>query len=508
MTHNERKNIKVGIYIGYITFIINIVSHLLFTPYYLKTVGDAQYGIYSFALSLTSWLTLLVTSMGISYLREAAKQYRENELDGEYSINTFFFIVFGIFAAAAFLFLVVLLILLYSGVISLNNYSSNEKVVFFTVFSLSGLSVVLTMLFNVFTLFENYKKRFIFSRSVALLPVIFNPIISYILISRGYGVSEVVLVSFVMTIVTILITIFHATKVAGFKTKKISRDFFKVNARSVLSASILVLLTVVINQINTTMGKIVLGFMIGPIPVAIYQISLSFQNYLMSFSNIIPNTYIPTISEKVANKDYEGLNVLFLNTSYVQIVLLTFIIGGFLSVGNEFIFIWLGRDRAIAYILISALMLSSIIHGAQYFLILHDFTENKHLFRNLAYFFSITLNVIVSVALILLFPNLDPLFSVLIGTASSFILFDILINIYFIKNTKYNLKEFFLNLCKYVLISLFSAIVVNLLLSNLKLNVWAIFFIKGFAFVAIYGLLSFIIEHKKIILFFKKQPIY
>ena len=137
MTHNERKNIKVGIYIGYITFIINIVSHLLFTPYYLKTVGDAQYGIYSFALSLTSWLTLLVTSMGISYLREAAKQYRENGLDGEYSINTFFFIVFGIFAAAAFLFLVVLLILLYSGVISLNNYSSNEKVVFFTVFSLS-----------------------------------------------------------------------------------------------------------------------------------------------------------------------------------------------------------------------------------------------------------------------------------------------------------------------------------------------------------------------------------
>ena len=80
MTHNERKNIKVGIYIGYITFIINIVSHLLFTPYYLKTVGDAQYGIYSFALSLTSWLTLLVTSMGISYLREAANQYRENEL--------------------------------------------------------------------------------------------------------------------------------------------------------------------------------------------------------------------------------------------------------------------------------------------------------------------------------------------------------------------------------------------------------------------------------------------
>ena len=60
---DERKNIKIGALISYITLFTNICINIFYTPYLLNTIGDKNYGLWSFVVSITSWFNVAVYAM-------------------------------------------------------------------------------------------------------------------------------------------------------------------------------------------------------------------------------------------------------------------------------------------------------------------------------------------------------------------------------------------------------------------------------------------------------------
>ena len=97
MNKNEI-NIKIGAILAYINIAASVVVNIFFIPYLLKNVGDAQYGLYSFAISLTSMLTILSFGMTSAYTRFATIAKKEAGYDGVKKINSVFFL-FLVFAS-------------------------------------------------------------------------------------------------------------------------------------------------------------------------------------------------------------------------------------------------------------------------------------------------------------------------------------------------------------------------------------------------------------------------
>ena len=79
---NENRNIKVGALISYVSLAVSIVLHVFYTPYYLGRVGDAQFGLASFATSITSWFTIGAYALNDSFIKfsTAEKAERKNNM--------------------------------------------------------------------------------------------------------------------------------------------------------------------------------------------------------------------------------------------------------------------------------------------------------------------------------------------------------------------------------------------------------------------------------------------
>ena len=70
-------NRKLGSIVAAVTIVIQVLISLILTPYILQTAGERQYGLYSFALSLTSWLSTLLIAVGSGYYRFLTKEYAD-----------------------------------------------------------------------------------------------------------------------------------------------------------------------------------------------------------------------------------------------------------------------------------------------------------------------------------------------------------------------------------------------------------------------------------------------
>ena len=56
-----------GMAINWITIFVQILVSLFFVPFFLKTVGDKQYGLYAFSNSLIAWIDTLLIAIAAAY---------------------------------------------------------------------------------------------------------------------------------------------------------------------------------------------------------------------------------------------------------------------------------------------------------------------------------------------------------------------------------------------------------------------------------------------------------
>ena len=63
MNISSSKQIKLGAILSYLSIFINIVTGLLYTPWMIDSIGQANYGLYTLAISVTS---LFVFDFGLS----------------------------------------------------------------------------------------------------------------------------------------------------------------------------------------------------------------------------------------------------------------------------------------------------------------------------------------------------------------------------------------------------------------------------------------------------------
>lgn len=505
----EKINIRLGIILSYVTLAANILVAVFFTPFVLKKIGDGQYGLLSFVNSLTSWLTVLTSSLGSAYIRYATIE--TSKAGNPNRINTIYGKLFLILSIVVFVLATCVTIVLFAGIIPFKNYDDTQKTLIPYLFVISSLQIIISILLSVFSLFNNYKKRFILIRSLSLLVIIFNVIFTLLAIVMGGNIISIAIVHLLVNFLSIIIGLIFAKK-GGFKFAK---SGLKENKGLVISLAVFssfILLNAIVDQINNSLDKTILGFLSSPEMVTVYQLGQSFSTYLTTMSLAVCSTFVPKINELVTQKKDKEYQQLFLKISWFQTAIIVFVVGGFAISGMDFVTAWLDgtkTDPKTVYILAIVLLTLYMVPLTENTSIEIQRAMNRHQFRSITYISIALVNAIISIALVYLLPENLAVYGCLSGTVFAVLVGNwIIMNIYNKKVTKLPIGHYFLNLASFLLFAVvagfFCFLATNWIVWN-ETSSWLVFIVKAIIYSLLYSGLVLLFYRKMIFDLLKKN---
>ncbi len=505
---SEKSNVHLGITITYITLGTSIFMSLFITPRILNYLGDANYGLVSFASSITSWLTIISSALAASYVRFASKEQKEENKTSK--INS---VYFSLFLFLSFIVLLSSLIFLIAGSLGnfkLNNYTYEENRIIVYLIFISGLNVSVGMVFSVFTFFITYKKEFIFQNTLSLLLSFLNPLLSLLFVVLTHSPLAIAIVSLSLSIIINFLNLLYCCKRLKIKFEKISKQDKKIYIDLFVFSSF-ILLNTIVDQINNNVDKTILGIMVNSESVTTYTLSKTFNTYLLSMATAISGTFVPKINELVMNDRQSDINELFLRVSSAQMIIVLLFVGGFLSCGLPFVSAWLGESRIMVFYHAIPFLLLDIVTLTGTLCVSIQRAMNKHKFRAIIYITFAIVNISLSILFVHLLPKQHAVWAVTGGTIISVVLGNwIALNIYNKKIIKLPIGHYFINLLFYIAIASVgigaSYGLKFLINSHMQISNILMIIIQGFSFLVVYLGLLFVFK-KKILLDFYRNII-
>ncbi len=435
---------KIGVLLSYTSEIIKILTALIYTPIMLRLLGQSEYGLYQLVHSVVAYLSLLSLGFTASYVRFYSRYKANDQEEDIYKLNGMFLAVFLVIAAIAVLCGAVMTMnieVIFKDGLTVDEYATARVLMMLMVFNLA-----LTFPNSVFTCITSAHEKFFFQRLLLVLQNLMNPFLTLPLLLMGYG-------SVAMVIVTTAITFAHLLSNIWFVCFKLHEKFvFKGFDFSLLKEiwgfTFFIFLNQIIDQINWSVDRFLLGRMIGTSAVAIYSLGAQINSMYLMLSTSISSVFVPRVNRIVAetNNDRE-LSALFSKVGRIQFLVLSLVMTGFIFLGHPFMKFWGGSEYGDSYYVALFLIIPVTVPLIQNLGIEIQRAKNKHKTRAVVYFCIAIANVFLSIPLIHYYSFIGAA----IGTAIALIAGNILfMNWYYDRKIGLDIKGFWKSIIKFL----------------------------------------------------------
>lgn len=436
MKISESQQLKLGTVLSYLQTGVSMLISLIYTPAMLSLLGKSEYGLYSIATTTVSYVNLLNMGFSSSYVRFYSKDKAANDEKALAKTNGLFcmvFFVIGILALISGFILIGFSEIIFDKGLSAAEYVLTKKIMF-----ILTVSTAYNLATSVFSSIIIAHERFVFHKMVNLIKVILSPSITWILLIYGY---KSLMMAFVTAGLTVVADTFYV--VYCFKALKIKINLHnpsKAQLKDISVFSGFIALSSVVEQINWSVDKLILGRMWGAAYTAVYSVAATINNMYVQISTAISNVFVPRINQLVAkDSKHPKLTEYFIKIGRMQMLVLLPIMLGFIFFGRNFIRLWAPSGYGEVYVIALLLMLPATVPYTQNIGITIQMAQNKHQFRSVLYAAIALVNLIVSIALCRRFGAVG----CAAGTAFSIIAGNIIImNIYYHKKIGINIILF------------------------------------------------------------------
>ena len=439
-----KNQLKAGAFLQYMQMALQIIVNLIYTPVMIRILGDNEYGIYSLASSIISYLNLLTLGFGAGYIRFYSIYKAEGDEQGVKRLNGLYLLVFSVLG----------LIALIAGII----IAFNVGIFFNETYSVQDLEIARTLMFflafnlavsfpaSVFTSFITSQEKFVFQKLVNMGKTVLSPCLSIVFLFLGYGSIGMVMVTTFVSLAIDAINIVFCVGKLKMRFSLRHPDFYLLKDIAVFS--VFIAINQIVEQVNWQAGKLVLGKMVSATAVAIYAVGSNINAMYMSFSSAISSVFAPRINRLVIEKPHgwlDEINRLFQRVGRVQFLILGLILTGFIFFGQYFLSVWAGAGYESAYYIALLLMCPATIPFIQNVGLEIQRARNKHKFRSIAYLIMAVINVGLSI----LFCYFLGTIGAAMGTSISFIVANgFIMNIYYQKKLDMKIGQFWWQIIK------------------------------------------------------------
>lgn len=508
MTISENKQAFIATIINYVTIALAVIISLFYTPYCISSLGERIYGIRAFAISFVSFLSLVSSAFSGTFLKFRTEQMKECGEEGDHKNNGVFLFLMSILSLLVLL--IGLAIIIVISFVPLQDYTSNEVDIIKWLIIISVANTAISIPISLFEMYVNANRKFIFVRTITLFSTLVTPLLSVIVL---YFCKEaniaVILLGIIVPIVTLLyfpITLIYSLKKLHFKAQLQFDGPTKKLLKRITLFSLIILLCTITHELIITANTTILGFVDSDL-VTPYSLASTLMVYLTTLGSATVISMYPRVYSLDTNKDYNGVNDLFLKTSKISSLMIFLVIGGFIASGQYFIVSWLGDSikeegqLKLIFQITCILFCSQIFNLSSLLSIEILRNRNQQLFQLWLLLGIFVLTIGLSIPLSLYFGALGSSIALLISMTIGYA---IVLPIFNYKKLHLPIGKYYLNLLFVMLVTigacgityLFNYFLISPYLGAYS---WLQFLLCGFTFVIIYVGLCFVFFKNTII---------
>lgn len=481
---------KIGVIISYLTLAFNILIGLVYTPFMILKLGDGQYGIFSLANSLISFVTLLDLGFGQTLVRYISKARVTGDTEEEHRLNGFFLKMYMVIAAIA-LVIGVGIVILYPQ-LAAKTFAEEEIRLFRIVFLILLVNVAISFPMSVFSATLNAYEEFFLLKLANFIMTVFKYLVMFFLLVAGCKLVAITVVVLISSLITQCFYMVYSVRKIGIKF-----DFSRMKTnltREILHFSFFIFLNLIIDFLYSNTDKLILGAVAGPVSVSIYSIGIYFSQYFTELSTAMSGVFLPKIMDLYQKGERDEISNLFNQVGRLQMILLFLVLGGYACLGREFVYLWVGSTYKDSYLIGIVIMLPSIIPLTQNIGITIIRAMNIHKYRSYMYIFIAIVNVAISIPLAISYGGIGSAIGTSIATFLGQIFF---MNWFYAKKVRIDIKKYWNNFLKFLLMTVFVLIIIAGVKLLIPVHSWSSMVLMIFLFSVSYAVIYWLIIANK-----------
>lgn len=459
---------KKGVIFSYILMAVESVSSVLFTPYLIKCLGDAEYGIYGLVASITAYLYLLDLGVGNALVRYIAKFRFNKDKKSEKNLMA---ITLVFYASIAVLVITIGYLLTYFVPnIFGTGLSADEQLTAQSMLRITVLNASVTLLFSPMTKTLIAYEKFVLSKSIDIIKILVRVLLCCLFLYFGAKGVAVVSINLATTIGGGLACTFYVLFKLRILPKftKIETNFIK----DVLGYSFFILLQMIATQINSMVDHILIGAIVASASVllAIYTAGTQITQYYQSFGSAINGVLMPSVVKMVeSNSSSDVIQNEMIKVSRLIFMFLGFIYTGFLVCGKTFMIKWAGEGYEEGYYVALIIMLPMLFSLSQSIGSQVLWAMNKHQVQAYLKIGIAVANIFLTIILI----KWNPMLGAAIGTGIALLFGDVIVmNIVYSKYIHISMIQYYFGMIKGIIPCLIVSGLSGWAISFLQLKGW------------------------------------
>lgn len=390
---SENIQIKIGAILSYLTIIINILAGLIYTPWMINEIGQSDYGLYSLVISFIGYFTMDF-GLGSAVSRFVSKGLAKNDED---EVGKMLGLIFKAYFVITALISIVLLALFFHINQIFVQLTPEELVKFRIVYVIAGLFGIISFPFTPLNGILISYEYFGPLKMCDLLNKFITIALMIVCLFKGGGLYALVFVNAGVSLFIILIKLIVIKKGTSFKVQWRYRDNRLL--KSIFSFSIWSSIIIVAQQLLINITPTVLSVTSGTVAISIFAIGNTIQGYTWSIANALNGLFMCKVTRMENEKNDTAINHLMIRIGRIQLLIIGALVIGFLVLGKEFIYLWLGEAFEDAYYVALLLISPSLITVTEEIANTKLYVVNEIKFRAIFFIGASILSVIISFVL-------------------------------------------------------------------------------------------------------------
>jgi len=480
------KQIRSGAILSYITILFSIIAGLIYTPWMVRQIGKSDYGLFILA---TSFLTYLLTDLGFSntinrYINIYRAEGKDEKINNLISITTKIYLWFDLLIFAIIFIVYFFINSIFDGLTPL------ELEKFKVIYLISGLFGILSFPFTSLNGIIMAYERFVWLKTIDLISKFCSILFIAIALWMGYKLYAIVLITAIVGASIIIIKLIYIHKTTFVKIDLNYKDPFLLKDIFRFSSWIFLFLIAELLLLNLT--PTILGIFSGTVQIAIFAIGVTLDSYIKSFAVVLNGLFIPRVAQlSVNNQSIERINTLMVKIGRIQLLIIGLFLIGIITLGKQFITLWMGPDFVKSYYVAVLLITPGFIYLTQEIANTFLFVVDKMKYRSVISIISSIFSLILSSILALKYGAIGAA----IGICAAYTLGHVIgMNFVFWKLLKLDIPRFFLNCHLKMLLPLCLSLTAGFLIQvYIPANSLLTFVPKAFLLASVYVLLMWLL---------------
>lgn len=338
------KQLKFGAVLSYFSIALNILAGLIYTPWMVAQIGQADYGLYTLANSLIG-LFLMDFGLSLATSRYVAKYRAEGRQD---KVDEFLGVIYKLYLLISAVILIALVIVYFLIDTIYVKLTPDELQKFKVVYIMAAAFAVVNFPFVTFNGILNAYEKFV---PLKLADVIYRVLLiagTVVTLLLGGGLYGLVAIHAAVGLLLILYKFLVIKKTVPVKPNFRHRDWSLY--KDIFGFSIWITIASLAQRLVFNITPSILGVVASSAAIAVFGIIATIEGYTYTITNAINGMFIPKISRiYTAENASENMMPLMLKVGRFQYALSGLIAVGFAVVGKQFITLWMDASYIDAY---------------------------------------------------------------------------------------------------------------------------------------------------------------